>query len=124
MVHTKLIIENLIKEESQGTYTCAAGLVSQTADPWPVKHNIVLYVVEATLLTAYVPLGEEVHLTCVMPTSEVPDDVVWHKDGKTMTGPSIIKYDAFTKTMMSTYRIEATTRDDYEKYTAIAFFGR
>jgi len=59
----------------QGTYACAAGLVSQTDDPWPVKHYITLFVIGASLSNSYAPVGSSVTLTVTMPTSQTPGEL-------------------------------------------------
>ena len=123
MVRTTLVLES-VSMASQGKYDCAAGLVSQTADLWPVKHEIALYVVGATIQSVYSPLDHEVILTCIMPTPEMPDAVLWYKNGELLSEPNTILFDSLTTQMKSLYTIDTVAAGDYGLYKAFAYFDR
>ena len=122
-VYTKLILEDL-KTSSQGTYSCAAGLVSQTDNLWPVKHEIAVFVVAAEMHNAYAPLGQAVTLTCSMPTSQKPDEVLWYGNGKLLTGTDTIVYDTANNKVLSLYALSAVTASQFGTYKAVAYFDR
>jgi hypothetical protein len=123
-VYTKFIVEN-IKHESQGTYACAAGLVSQKDNPWPAKHEITLFVVEAQLSNAYAPIGQNVTLTCSLPASKPPDEVLWYGNGKLLSATKDkIEYDSKNKKILSLHTITNVKASDFGAYKAIAYFNR
>eukprot|EP00116_Pleurobrachia_bachei_P003387 sb/3463649/ len=110
---------------TEGTYSCAAGLPLQTSDPWPVRYYISVTVVGGTMLDAYGPMGEEVLITCTMPTMYTPDEVIWMKDGVAVTKhTSEVIYDAGTKNVWSVLNVSKTTKDDYGEYKAFIYFNR
>ena len=122
-VYTKLIIDN-IKEESGGAYYCAAGLVSQSDDLWPVKQEISLFVVAAELVNSYAPVGQAVTLTCSMPTSQKPDEVLWYGNGQLLTDPNTIQFDPLSGKVLSLYAIASVKSEHFGTYKAVAYFDR
>ena len=122
-VYTKFVIEN-IKLESQGTYACAAGLVTQKDNKWPVKHEITLFVVEAKLANAYAPVGKAVTLTCSMPTSQKPDEVLWYGNGKLLTSSNTIEFDTLNNKVLALHTIAVVASKDFGTYKAVAYFNR
>lgn len=123
MTHTRLVL-NVVDRTAEDTYSCKAGLVSQTADPWPVKRDFAVFVMGATLKAAYAPLGNAVTLTCSLASAMTPDLVIWYKEGQRLSGANTVTFDPSSQKVQSLYTIPSVEATDFTSYSATAYFNR